>query len=57
MARQITAAIQGEKDAAGLKAQLTKIEAALATADPKKQPLQKFMIRKLTARIAQLEKR
>ena len=33
-----------------------KIEAALATADPKKQPLQKFMIRKITARIAQLEK-
>ena len=57
VARQITAAIQGEKDAAGLKAQLAKIEAALATADPKKQPLQKFMIRKITARISQLEKR
>jgi hypothetical protein len=57
VARQITAAIQSEKDAAGLKAQLAKIEAAMATADPKKQPLQKFMIRKITARIAELEKR
>ncbi len=56
VARQITAAIQGEKDAAGLKAQLAKIEASLATADPKKQPLQKFMIRKIAARIAQIEK-
>jgi hypothetical protein len=56
VARQITAAIQGEKDAAGLKAQLAKIEAALASADPKKQPLQKFMIRKITARISELEK-
>jgi hypothetical protein len=57
VARQITAAIQGENDAAALKAQQAKIEAALATADPKKQPLQKFMLRKITARIAALEKR
>jgi predicted Zn-dependent peptidase len=57
VARQISAAIAAEKDAAGLKAQLSKIEAALGAADPKKQPLQRFMIRKITARLADLEKR
>jgi hypothetical protein len=56
VARQIPAALQGEKDVAGLKAQLAKIEASLATADPKTQPLQKFMIRKIADRIAHLEK-
>jgi hypothetical protein len=35
---------------------LAKTVAALASADPKKQPLQKFMIRKITARISELEK-
>ena len=57
VARQISAAIAAEKDAAGLKAQLAKIEAALGSADPKKQPLQKFMVRKITARLGELEAR
>ena len=56
VARQISAAIAAEKDVAGLKAQLARIEAALGAADPRRQPLQKYMIRKITARLADLER-
>ena len=57
VARQITASIRAEKDLAGLKQQMAKIEAALQSVDPKKQPLQKFILKKVQERVAELEKK
>jgi hypothetical protein len=57
VARQITASIRAEKDLAGLKQQMGKIEAALQSVDPKKQPLQKFILKKVQERVAELEKK
>jgi len=57
VARQITASIRAEKDLAGLKQQMAKIETALQGADPKKQPLQKFILKKVQERVAELEKK
>jgi hypothetical protein len=55
VARQIAASIRSEKDLEGLKEQAGKIEAALASSDPNKRPLQKFILKKVGERIAELE--
>jgi predicted Zn-dependent peptidase len=56
-ARQIASSIQAMKDVAALKDQVAKMEAALQSADPKRLPLQKFVLKKVRDRLAELEKR
>jgi predicted Zn-dependent peptidase len=56
VARQIVASIKAEKDLAALKDQLAKMEAA-AAGDPKRQQLRKLILTKVSARIAELEKK
>lgn len=57
MARQFTKRITETTDAAQLKAMLAGIQGQPAGTDPKRQQLQKIIVRKLEARIAELEKK
>lgn len=57
MARQFTKRITETSDAAQLKAMLAGIQGQPAGTDPKRQQLQKIIVRKLEARIAELEKK
>ena len=54
VARQIAAALRAETDLEGMKQKLAQMETALASADPKKQPLQKFIVKKIIERVSQL---
>ena len=57
-ARQIAASIRAEKDLEGLRQQVGKMQAALETAkDPKRLQLQKFVLKKVQDRIAELERK
>ena len=53
-ARQIAAALRADTGLEGMKQKLAQMETALASADPKKQPLQKFIVKKIRERISQL---
>ena len=57
MARQFTKRITETTDAAQLKAMLAGIQGQPAGTDPKRQQLQKIIVRKLEARIAELDKK
>jgi hypothetical protein len=57
MARQFTKRITETTDAAQLKAMLAGIQGQPAGTDPKRQQLQKIIVRKLESRIAELEKK
>lgn len=57
-ARQIAASIGAEKDLDGLRQQVGKMQAAIEGAkDPKRLQLQKFVLKKVQDRIAELEKK
>jgi hypothetical protein len=55
--RRIAESLKGETDAAKLKETAAKMEAQAATGDPKKQQLQKLILKKVRQRIAELEKK
>lgn len=57
MARQIVASLQGETDAAKLRQALEQMESQAAGGDPKRQQLQKLVIKKVRQRLAELEKK
>jgi hypothetical protein len=57
MARQFTKRIAETTDAAQLKGMLAGIQGQPAGTDPKRQQLQKIIVRKLESRIAELEKK
>ena len=55
--RRIAESLKGETDVAKLKDTAAKMEAQAATGDPKKQQLQKLILKKVRQRIAELEKK
>ena len=55
--RRIAESLKGETDAVKLKEAAAQMEAQAATGDPKKQQLQKLILKKVRQRIAELEKK
>ena len=55
--RRIADSLKGETDPAKLKEAATRMESQAAGADPKKQQLQKLILKKVRQRIAELEKK
>lgn len=55
--RRIADSLKAETDAAKLKEAAAKMEAQAASGDPKRQQLQKIILKKVRARIAELEKK
>ncbi|MFM7103497.1 MAG: M16 family metallopeptidase [Verrucomicrobiota bacterium] len=56
-ARNIMASLQAESDAGKLRKALEQMEAQAAAGDPKRQQLQKLVLRKVRQRLAELEKK
>ena len=57
MVRQFMGSIRDMKDAAQLKSMLAGMQAQGAGGDPKRQQIQKILVRKIEARVAELEKK
>ena len=54
---RVVASLQAETDVAKLKDTATKMEAQTAGGDPKRQQIQKIILKKVQERIAELEKK